>query len=185
MPIPPRLLQGVLCEYPIDRLLEMTPVTPTLPEERRLLGLVLPPWQRGEVWSPEQKRKFVEGIFLGLGCGFYVTNGLEWDQSGNSSPMSGWLIDGQQRISALRDFINGNLVVFEDVSFPDLSRPERLRFLRTPFPCFELHYSADERLLAELYNRLNFGGTPHAEQDRVDLQALDQDRSFEEPTCAT
>lgn len=167
MPIPPPLLRGARREYMIDRLIEMTPIDPTMPEERRLLGLVLPPWQRPEVWSLEQKRRFVEGIFLGLGCGYYVTNGLEWDKNGDSAPMSGWLIDGQQRMTALRDFIAGELVVFGDVRFSEMSKPEQMRFCRTPFPCFELEYTDDEEALMELYDRLNFGGTPHTPAQRA------------------
>lgn len=131
------------------------------------MSLVLPPWQRKEVWSEAQKIQFIEGIFLGLGCGYYVTNGLEWLPNGDSAPMSGWLLDGQQRISAIRDFYEDKLTVFEDVTYSSLDEPARMRFGRTVFPCFELDYTADENVLIELYNRLNFGGTPHTEAERV------------------
>ena len=167
MPIPPPLLTGTRREYTLGRLVEMTPTDPTMPTERRILGLVLPPWQRPEVWTIEQKCRFIEGIFLGLGCGWYVTNGLEWNHRGESVPMSGWLIDGQQRMSAIRDFLSGELVVFGDVRFPDLSEPQKRRFYRTPFPCFELDYCDNETVLQELYDRLNFGGTPHTPEQRT------------------
>lgn len=167
MPIPAPLLKGARREYPLDRLVSMEPVDPTMPDERRLLGLVLPPWQRPEVWTVEQKSRFIESIFLGLGCGYYVTNGLEWVDNGDSAPMSGWLIDGQQRISAIRDFLRGDIVAFGDVRFTELSKPEQLRFLRTPFPCFELEYCSDEGSLLELYDRLNFGGSAHTPEQRV------------------
>lgn len=167
MPLPTKLLNGARREYSIGRLVEMTPMDDTMPGERRLLGLVLPPWQRPEVWTVEQKRRFVEGIFLGLGCGYYVTNGLDWVADGSAAPMAGWLLDGQQRISALRDFIAGNLVVFEDVTYASLSKPEAMRFMRESFPCFELDYTDNEDALKELYDRLNFGGTPHTPEQRV------------------
>lgn len=167
MPIPAPLLKGSRRDYTLGRLVEMTPTDPTMPTERRLLGFVLPPWQRPEVWTVEQRRRFIEGVFLGLGCGYYVTNGLDWVDNGDSAPMSGWLIDGQQRISAIRDFLSGDLVVFGDVRFTEMSRPEQLRFCRTPFPCFELEYCSDEDALVELYDRLNFGGTPHTPEQRV------------------
>lgn len=167
MPIPAPLLNCTRCEYTLGRLVEMTPVNETMPGERRLLGLVLPAWQRPEVWTVEQKRRFVEGVFLGLGCGYYVTNGLDFLADGTSAPMSGWLLDGQQRISALRDFLSGELTVFEDVTYASLPKPKAMRFLRTPFPCFELEYTDDEAALKDLYNRLNFGGTPHTEAQRA------------------
>lgn len=167
MPIPEPLLKGARRDYPISHLVEMTPTDLTMPDERRLLGLVLPPWQRPEVWTIDQKHRFIEGIFLGLGCGYYVINGLDWDQQGHSVPMSGWLIDGQQRITSLRDFLAGELVVFGDVRFTEMDRPAQMRFCRTPFPCFELDYCNDEDVLMELYDRLNFGGTPHTPEQRA------------------
>ena len=76
MSLPPKLLEGNRCEYTIGRLIEDVPAETTRAGERQLLGLVLPTWQRPEVWTVEQKRRFVEGIFLGFGCGYYVTNGF-------------------------------------------------------------------------------------------------------------
>lgn len=171
MPIPAPLLKGSRCEYTLSRLFEMTPVDPTMPSERTLMGLVLPPWQRPEVWSIHQKQRFIEGIFYGLGCGYYVTNGFDWDAKGKSLPMAGWLIDGQQRIAAIRDFMNNAFAVFDDVYFHSLSRAERMRFHRQPFPCVELDYTDDEAVLIDLYDRLNFGGTPHTEEQRASVIA--------------
>lgn len=183
MPLPERLLRGARREYTIGRLVEMTAMDPTMPNERRLLGLVLPPWQRPEVWTVAQKRRFVEGIFLGLGCGYYVTNGLDWVENEGmveSAPMAGWLLDGQQRISAIRDFLEDKLVVFGDVNFTSISRPEALRFMREQFPCFEIEYTSNEDVLKELYDRLNFGGTPHAPEQRVvPRKPVVSDSSFE------
>lgn len=167
MPIPAPLLRGTRREYNLGHLLESSPVLATQPEERQLLGLVLPPWQRPEVWTLAQQQRFVEGIFLGFDCGMYVINGPDWADDGTSLPMAGWLLDGQQRMSALREFFADRLVVFGDVRFSTLSTPERLRFLRRGFPCLELNYTADEAVLKELYNRLNFGGTPHTAADVV------------------
>lgn len=167
MPIPVPFLIGTRHEHSIGHLIESIAAQPTMPAERRLLNLVLPPWQRPEVWSITKKVQFIEGLFLGFGTGIYVQNGLDFDESGNNLPMAGWLLDGQQRIASIRDFLNGDLVVFGDVTFPGLPRPDQLRFLRRPFPCFELEYSGDENHLKELYDRLNFGGVPHTEAQRA------------------
>lgn len=167
MPLPKPLLVGVWREYQLEMLFEGATADPTLPEERRLLKLVLPPWQRPEVWSENQKVRFIESVFLGLGCGYYVTNGMEWDEQGRNLPMAGWLIDGQQRITAIRDFVAGELTVFGDVTYPTMTRLEKLRFQREKFQRFELEYVDDETLLRELYDRLNFGGTPHTEDQRA------------------
>lgn len=168
MPIPTPLLKGVTHAYDIDRLF-LTPSSTGSPVsgERSLLGLMLPPWQRSEVWTDFQKVRYVEGIFHGFGLGTYVINGMDWQKDGARKPMSGWLIDGQQRIGAIRDFVQGRLTIFEDVTFGSLSAPEAKRFLRRNFDCFELEYSEDENQLKDLYDRLNFGGTPHRESERA------------------
>lgn len=168
MPLPSPLLDGTRRDYSISHLVEMSPIETTSDNERRLLRLVLPPWQRGECWSVEQKTRFIEGIFLGLGTGYYVVNGADYADGGRPLPMSGWLLDGQQRISAIRDFMDDRFPVFQDVFYSGLDRPTRLRrFLRESFPCFELEYTGNEAVLKDLYNRLNFGGTPHTENDRA------------------
>lgn len=167
MPLPKPLLTGSMHDYGIGTLVDMSTPGPAVPSERRLMNLTLPPWQRPEVWSMDQKRRFVEGIFLGLGTGYYVVHGSDWDSAGQPKPMSGWLLDGQQRISALRDFLSGDMVIFGDVIFTEMSVPDQLRFKRRPFPCHELDYTDSEDTLKELYDRLNFGGTPHTEAQRV------------------
>lgn len=172
MPLPDPLLRGTTRMYPIEMLFAESAPQPAGCGERRLLSLVLPPWQRPEVWTPLQKRRFVEGIFLGFGLGCYVTNGMEWLENGAPAPMAGWLIDGQQRISALRDFVQGDMVIFDDVSYQSLSNPERIRFMKKNFDRFELSYVSDEERLKELYDRLNFGGTAHEDHERASLAPL-------------
>ncbi|TXT25423.1 MAG: hypothetical protein FD131_4624 [Rhodocyclaceae bacterium] len=167
MPLPKPLLTGTLHDYGIGHLVDMPAPELAEPTDRRLMNLTLPPWQRGEEWSEEQKRRFIEGIFLGLGTGYYVVHSSDWDGAGKPKTMSGWLLDGQQRISALRDFLAGKLVVFGDVRFTEMAAPDQLRFKRRPFPCHELEYTDNEDTLKELYDRLNFGGTPHSAEQRV------------------
>jgi hypothetical protein len=127
---------------------------------------VLPPWQRPMVWDVDRQRKFVEGIFLGLGTGIYVVHQPDWDAAG-TKPMSGWLLDGQQRITAIRDFIHGDLAIFDGLKHADLSLAERRsRWENQSFPYVEIPYQGDEVLLREIYHRLNFGAfVPHGPDD--------------------
>jgi hypothetical protein len=168
--LPEPILSGRTREYEIDFLVSAAtaPDTLTLREgERALMGMVLPTWQRGEVWTPLQRQRFIEGIFLGLGAGYYVTTEPEWDDRGVHKPGSNLLLDGQQRISAIRDFVTDNLAIFGNTYFSDLdTATQRKRFLRVHFRRVEVQHTEDEDLLKELYERLNFGGTPHTEEDR-------------------
>lgn len=166
MPIPRKLLRGTNRSYDIERLIVMKPAHSATPSERVLFGLRLPPWQRPACWTDEQQARLIESILMGLGCGYYVTNGMDWDSDGAPLPMAGWLLDGQQRITAIRDFIAGDVAIFDGMSWKDLSEREKRSFLREPFPCHELDYTSDEAVLLDLYDRLNFGGTPHSIEDR-------------------
>ena len=164
--LPDPILNGTRRDYPISALWEGTQALPTAEKERQLLNLVLPPWQRPKVWTEHQQEQFVEGIFLGLGTGFYVINGRDYDRQGHDKSMSGWLLDGQQRITAIARFINDDLAIFNGLHYSELSvADKRRRFNNLIFPCIELEYQEDESLLKDLYRRLNFSGTAHSQAD--------------------
>lgn len=170
--LPEPILRGSQRSYSISVLWEATSALPTQDTERQLLGLVLPPWQRPVVWTEQQQISFLEGVFLGLGTGFYVVNGRDFEHDGEEMAMSGWLIDGQQRITAIARFLHGELSVFNGIRYADMRRGEqRRRFDNVIFPCIELDYQSDENVLKELYRRLNFSGTAHT---AADLALLDR-----------
>lgn len=132
-----------------------------LPGERQLGGFILPPFQRPAVWSPEQKIKLIESILDELPVPPYVVNrnlddGYRYDR---------WLIDGQQRITAILGFINDKFPV-RGFRFSEVSDADRYWFLNRPFPCLETDLD-DEALLREVYDRLAYGGTPHEPGDRA------------------
>lgn len=172
--LPPRLLNGVQRSFTIECLLpspSMERDLDQLPDSRKILRFVLPPWQREEVWTEKQQVSFCEGIFLGFGCGFLVVNGREWVGSdGTPAPMAGWLIDGQQRVAAIRNFFSGKLAVFGSIYWKDIPvQEQRRRFLSQPFHHLEIEYIADEPTLKALYTRLNRGGTAHTASDMARL----------------
>lgn len=164
--LPEKILNGSTRSYTISHLLHGTPVSPTIPSERVVMNRVLPPWQRPFVWERERQIAFVEGICLGLGTGSYCVNGSDYELAGEERFMSGWVIDGQQRLTSLGLFLKDAFPVFGSVYYSQLSVAEqRRRILNQPFPCFELEYQADEEKLKELYKRLNFGGVAHTQSD--------------------
>lgn len=170
--LPAPILAGNQRSYSISALWEGTPARTNVDQERQLLNLVLPPWQRPPSWNLDQQVQFIEGIFLGLGTGYYVINGRDYDDQGHDKPMSGWLIDGQQRITAIARFFHGEISIFGGIFFQDLSLADkRRRFNNLIFPCIEMDYTDDEKVLKELYRRLNFSGTPHTEADLELLNA--------------
>lgn len=131
----------------------------------------LPPFQRKECWSKEQKKSYIESLFFNyclMPLLVVESNGKEYD---------GWLIDGQQRMSAIRDFALDRLEIFEGITYSmlttgDISYEDSTT--RTPLNDFNginikinvlREYGITEELLKILYNKLNFGGTFHKENE--------------------
>lgn len=178
-------MNGTQRGYLIDYLVgSPSKVEMTRPGERHLMCWVVPPWQRDVVWTDEQQVRFVEGIFLGLGCGYYVVHEADWTEGDNGEavqkPMSGYLLDGQQRLTSIDRFVRDELTIFDGLRYSDLDwTTRRRRFLTVPFPCFEIPYQEDENLLKTLYDRLCFGGTPHTQAVRGDPRCDQFDRPTE------
>lgn len=162
--IPERLLSGRDRAFDIEQ--AITPrEKPTLaPGVRQCGAYVLPPFQRAYVWDEARQRAYVEGIFLGLGTGSYVWVEPDYDDRGHLVEGSLWLLDGQQRITTLRRFVLGELAIFDNLRYGDLSVAEARRWLRTTFPSQSIEYSALSHQAGryeQVYQRLNFCVVPH------------------------
>lgn len=148
---------------------------PTSPE---FCGFYLPPFQRPECWDEERKIRLIESLFCGIDIGvFLVVNNFD------APNVDGWLIDGQQRLSAIRDFVLGKFSVFggklnynnlKEVSleFDGKGFVNEARLASRVWKGLYIHVGriqdvTDERILREIYNRHNFGGIAHKESERA------------------
>ena len=128
-----------------------------------MMGYVLPTFQRGLVWTEAQKIRFIESAWMGMPLGTYSYNSYG---VGKDDPnVRNLLIDGQQRLSALQDYV-ANMFPVLGLLYDDLTKPEKRRFDAISFHSFEVR-SDDEVFLREYYNRLNFGGTAHKEGEQA------------------
>jgi len=126
----------------------------------------IPVFQRELCWTTKQDIELIESIYLGFDIGTYMVN--DWDiKSGERScvPLSDVLIDGQQRINAICRYVNNEFQVF-GANYKDIDPVDQRRFKRTQFPrkvikCF------DEEKLRTVYNKLNFSGVRHREDQRA------------------
>jgi hypothetical protein len=131
-------------------------VAPLGPDERRLGSFVLPPFQRPAVWSLGQKIRFIESIWNGLPLGAYVVNRV---LTPFSSPVDNWLLDGQQRITAIMDYV-GDAFPIMGYRWSELTKQDQMQFGMTPMSCLETQLT-DIDQLRDIYDRLAYGGTPH------------------------
>ena len=130
-------------------------------------GLQLPSFQRPLVWTEAQSVRFIESAYMGFELGTYVVNSvlsvtMNMDVA---AKYDGLLIDGQQRINAIRGYVNNEFKVFGYL-WSELDPGDQMRFRRVVFSRGEIT-TTDDAVLRELYNRLNFGGTAHTEDQRA------------------
>lgn len=67
-----------------------------------------PPYQRGRVWTVEQNQNLVYSMLAGIPIGAVCINRRPWQQS---MACDSAVVDGQQRISAIRAFMDDETVV--------------------------------------------------------------------------
>lgn len=131
---------------------------PLLPGERLLGRFILPHFQRRPVWTTDQQIRLIESIWSGLPIGAYV-----WNQSDYLAKTDGWLLDGQQRITALLSYVAGNFPVF-GYRYTDLDRVEQRRFENQPLGSIQTNIKTEAECRV-VYDRLAYGGTPHVAKE--------------------
>ena len=134
------------------------------------------PYQRGHVWTDEQKVNLIRSLLEDLPIGAIFVN-----ERSTMEPR--YVVDGKQRMTAIRDFFYGKFGVprewFEDrdldadtpasddglVRFGGLSVGGQRRLMHKPTGMYisRLRTEAEER---DLFNRINYGGTPPEPQEQ-------------------
>ena len=123
--------------------------------------------QRGHVWTLEQKQAFIEAYFRGIPFPpvVIVREYISFDWQSRTVFK---VLDGKQRLTALKEFSEG-LFTFPfngvDVSFSDLEKVAQGDILWVNHLKFDIHYShPDERItddvLVQIFENHNFKGTP-------------------------
>lgn len=138
----------------------------TIKDRRRVLGYCLPSWQRELVWSEEQCIRFIESAYDGLHLGTYVLNEYKWSSGSDVvHPLSNMLIDGQQRIHAISEYLKDKFKVY-GYYYSETTKIDKRLFDGIGFARASIRIY-DEEKLKSLYNKLNFGGTAHKEYERA------------------
>jgi len=139
-------------------------------------GLDLDPdYQRAHVWKKSQQVAYLEYVLKGGEVGRNITFVCK-DWNGDNKDFA--LLDGKQRLEAVRQFMAGKLRVF-----PDHARPEgycftdfsgHFRWITHNFK-FRVVECATKADILRLYLNINAGGTPHTkkELDKVSEMLFD------------
>ena len=151
------------------------------------LYILDPPYQRGSLWDRTKKQNLLLSLVRGIPTGAIVINKRPYDKRADYAV--GAVVDGRQRLEAIRDFFTDRLEVpalwFDDdmvtetcgdieyqgemtpgVIHSGLSKKGQLFFQMRPMPTVEASVRTVQEE-AELYALVNFGGV---EQTDLDLQ---------------
>jgi len=130
--------------------------------------LIIPEYQRDLVWSLEQKQNLILAILNGNPIGeFLFKKDFKLNSKGQRDTCHViWsVIDGQQRINAIKEFFIGKFKLPDGEYFTDLSYWNARYFLIDyKVNALSLQEISYEDELNVYYNR-NFGGTAHTRDD--------------------
>lgn len=125
-----------------------------------------PDYQRCHVWTREQQRAYVEYMMRGGEVG----RAIAWNSPGwpdGAEPIE--LVDGKQRLEAVRAFLRDDLPVFGGNRFSEFDGAMRFHLHRFQFRICRLRTRAE---ILDLYLNINAGGTPHTAEEIARVRAL-------------
>lgn len=126
--------------------------------------IIIPKFQRNQVWKQQQKSRFIESLILNIPIPpFYVSQDLE----GNSI-----IIDGLQRTTAIIEYLENNYPLVGLEALPKLNglKFSQLEDLRARIEdrdllLYTLKPSVPLAVVYDIFNRINSNGTPLTRQE--------------------
>ncbi|KEQ28282.1 hypothetical protein N180_01215 [Pedobacter antarcticus 4BY] len=155
-----------LVEWPIEVLTKKFIKKTAGQEYRTLINaessnsiIIVPEYQREFVWNEGMKAKFIESIFMKVPMPPLFAFTL--DDEGNME-----LIDGVQRLSTIKEFVDGvlvlnNLEVLDTLNgyrFSELEISRQRKFNALSLKIYMLDEETDEGVRADIFNRINSTG---------------------------
>jgi len=126
-------------------------------------GLDLDPdFQRAHVWTYEQQVAYVEYMLRGGEVGRNLTfNCLDWDTFEGDKLQGYVIVDGKQRLEAVRRFLRDDLRAFGHLRS---EYTDRMRIIHGGFK-WRICNLATRKEVLQLYLNINAGGTPHTPEE--------------------
>ena len=139
-----------------------------------------PDFQRGHVWTPVQKVKYIEYILRGGRSGRDLWFNCPGWQS--LSVLGDYvLVDGKQRLDAVLGFLSNEFQVFDGHYFRDYT--DRLRGGASPDFVWHVNTLATRTECLQWYIDLNRGGTVHTEEEIAKVRRLMGPQDWVKPTA--
>jgi hypothetical protein len=124
-------------------------------------------YQRGYVWTDNDKTRLIDSIFKGVRIGEFVfienTHKHDWTYE---------VLDGQQRLTTLVDFVMSRFK-YRGFYYHELSAKDRNYFENLSVACVELNGKhLDDKAKAQIFLLTNIAGVPQIEEHLAKVKAL-------------
>lgn len=125
----------------------------------------IPPFQRNQVWKPQQKSKFIESLILNIPIPpFYISQDLEGKMI---------IVDGLQRSSSIFDYLDNKyalvgldaLPLLNGKYYSELDNELQARIEDRELLLYILKPSVPMSIVYDIFNRINSNGTPLTRQE--------------------
>ena len=127
-----------------------------------------PEFQRDHVWTKDQQSKYIEYVLKGgmSGKELYF-NCATWDETFDVAESSIVVVDGKQRLKAVRDFLRGEVKAFNHFLHEFKGKlPHKAEFI------ISINGLKTDREVYQWYLDLNDGGNVHTEEELNKVRRL-------------
>lgn len=137
-------------------------------------------YQRGYVWTIDEKRDLIRSIFNQLNCGSIVIRqrSPEWLREkiseGHFDVALVDIVDGKQRLTAVEEYMNDVFDV-DGIYYSDLSKCARSKFKSSQaFSIVEFGVNASDTDIIKAFLHVNYSGTPCSKEHIEYVKSINQ-----------
>lgn len=135
-------------------------------------------YQRPLVWGLKDKQLLIESIYNGVDCGKILVRNRGWkelEKLQKESHELSWkdVVDGKQRLSTVKEFIDGGFCDIQGNYYEDLSDSAQRRLTSHQlFSYSELPENTPDSEVLKQFLRLNFAGLPQSKEHLEFIKSL-------------
>ena len=135
-------------------------------------------YQRPLCWSLKDKQLLLESIYNSVDCGKIVVRNRGWEELGKLQKEGhelAWkdVVDGKQKLHAIKSFIDGEYPDLHGNYFEDLSDQAQRRLTNNQLISYsELPEKTTDEEVLKQFLRLNFSGVPQSQEHLDYIKSL-------------